>query len=371
MDKELSDIRDRTGIMGNASDPSLDIEPEGENNNGTGDVATAAEIAARLNEKPKTDKKPAEEAESAKDDEESNEDAEADDRSAESETGKEKVEDQSTQNPPAKKKGSSPIKAAFKIISEQGNQIKELTGLVKTIAESLKPKEVEAAKEDLIDKLAIELEAQGENPETIKKIAKAVRESTIQELRDQGLLLTEKPKEALSADDREALDESKIELATRREAQSFNNTEWPMLQAQLKKEYPNATESLLLQARDEMFRIATSEEGGVVIKKAKTDAKGNVLEQGRVKPYPLDYLLHQNRSRFDTILKVVKGPRTTEGGSREIDNGHQNDGGSGESSDDTIEMSLDDQNPETFLKMQKQKIKDFGKESVRIQGTPQ
>lgn len=364
---DLNEIRDRSGIMGNQSDPSLDIDPEGdENNGGGGDTATAAEIATRVNGKPKTEAKPEKKAEIAEDDEESD----PDDKGDESEPGKEKGGDQSTATAPAKKKGSSPIKAAFKIIGEQGKQIAELTKAVQTVAEALKPKEEAAVKEDLIDKLATELASEGQKPDVIKKIAKAVRESTIQELRDQGLLVTEKPKEELDAEDREALEETKTDIATKREVNSFNNTEWPTLQAQLKKEYPNATDGMLQQARDEMFRIATSEEGGVVLKKAKTDSQGKVTEQGRVKPYPLDYLLHQNRSKFDAILKAAKGPRTTEGGSKEVDNGHQDDGGDG-NGDDNIEMSLDDQNPETYLKMQKAKLKQGKDDSVRIQGTPQ
>lgn len=355
--------------MGNQSDPSLDIEPEGDGKNGNGASSTAAEIAARLNGKAKTEEEPAEEANTESDAEEAKDEVDAEAKGNETEPAKEQVEDKSNPNPPAKKKGGSPIKTAFKIIGEQGTQIKQLTDSVAQVLEALKPKEVAAAKEDLIDKLATELEAAGQNPETIKKIAKAVRESTIQELRDQGLLVTEKPKEELSAEDREVLDESKIELSTRKEQTAFNNTEWPTILGQLKKEYPNASESLLLQARDEMFKIATSEEGGVVIKKAETDAQGKVIKQGVVKPYPLDFLLHQNRPKFDTLLKVAKGPRTSEGGSKDIDNGHEDDGSP--ESDDNVSMSLDDQNPETFLKMQKAKLKNAGPDPVRIQGTAQ
>lgn len=366
---ELNEIRERTGIMGNNPDPSLDIDPnESAGDGGGGDAATKAAVAAKVNGTAKAEETVETKPEDAAADEESDVEEEGDGKTEEAVGAEEKVVDQSTHNAPAKKKGNSPIKAAFKIIGEQGKQITELTNLVKTVAESLKPKEEAAVKEDLIDKLVKELP--DENPETIKKISAAIRQSTIQELKDQGLLVTEKPKPELTDEDRDALEETKIDVATRREVNSFNTNEWPSILPQLKKEYPNASEALLLQAREAMFNIATSEEGGVVIKKAKTNAEGIVLEQGRVKPYPLSYLLHQNRDKFNAILKVAKGPKSTEGGSSEIDNGHQNDGDP-TGSDDNIEMSLDDQNPETFLKMQKAKLKNSGPDPVRIQGTAQ
>lgn len=354
---DLNEIRERTGMMETAKDPSLDIEIE----DAAAPDATQEEIKAKLSQKtqPKAETKPAEETKTEGEEPEAEEETEGEeeDEAGDEEAGKEKS------NPPAptKQKGKSPIKAAFRMIGEQGAQIKDLAKAVGELAIALKPKDKEAAAAATsLQKLIKKAEDAGEDPEAIKLMVDAAKEELMKDLTEKGLLSKELPAEVKEKLD--VVDEVKAERDDAREVQAFGK-EWTGLLPALKQRYPNASDSLLQQAQEEMWKIATGEEGGVVTKKAKTNAEGKVTEQGRIAPYPLDYLLHKFGSKFDTILKVAKASKSSESGSKEIDNGTED-----ESSDDNIEMPLDEQNPETYLKMQKAKLKSSSKPDVRITG---
>lgn len=336
--------------MDGAKDSSLDIEVEG------------AETKVIPPEKIETTTETEAEPEAKTDDEES---TDADEEEAEEEVEQSEA-DKSAAKPAAKKKGS-PIKAAFTQIGELRTAITDLTKLVSESvkANSAKPGSdaAVAAKsiDDTLNELLKEAEDKGGDAEFFKKFGATLVEKVQKDLADKGLLTKDLPKDVQER--LKLLDEIEAERGDVREVQSFNG-EWAGIIPALKQRYPNASDSLLKQAQDEMFNIATSEEGGVVLKKAKTNEKGEVVERGRIKPYPLDYLLHKFGSKFDAILKVAKGPKQAEGGSKDIDNGKQNEG-----SDTDIEMSLDDQSPETFKKMQAQKLKEAESgESARLMG---
>lgn len=351
---DLNKIRERTGMMEGAKDLSLDIEVEK-----PADDAVQAEIAEKLKNQPKPAEQPAPKPTEAPAGEEPDGEEEVEEEVDEPDGGEEAGgKKETTPAAPAKKKGNSPIKAAFKIIGEQGTQIKALTESVGKVLEALSknnPESKPVEKVDVIAALKKKLEDEGQDASMIEEIISAAKQSTIEELKAAGLL-SEK-KEPLADDDREVLDQVKEERQNNREVQAFN-TEWKGLTAALKQQFPNASDSLLEQARDLMWTKATSEEGGVVVKKAKVGADGKILEQGRVSPYPLDFLLHKFGKEFETILKVAKGPKSSEGASQKV--GDQPDGD--EPSEENLEMPLDDQNPDTFLKMQKAKIKDNAKE---------
>lgn len=348
LDPGLAKAREASGIMDGAKDPSLDIEAE--------------QPETKVIPPKKIEKKDESEidSESKTDDEESDveDEEEIDEEAQESEA------DKSAATPPAKKK-SSPIKAAFTQIGELRSAIADLA---KVVTESVKTNSAKpgtdaaaAAKsiDDTLNDLLKEAEDKGGDAEFFKKFGATLIEKVQKDLADKGLLTKDLPKDV--QDRLKLLDTIEAERDDQREVQSFG-TEWSGLIPALKKAYPNASDALLKQAQDEMYSIATSEEGGVVLKKAKTNDKGEVVERGRIKPYPLDFLLHKFGSKFDAILKVAKGPKQAEGGSHEIDNGKANEG----SASDDIDMPLDNQGPDTYRRIQAQKLKDAEPEPVRV-----
>lgn len=351
LDPGLAKAREASGIMDGTKDPSLDIENEAK-------PADDAQAAVREKLKPKPD------AEANSDDNSDDEESEDADDEETDEEGEESAADKSAATPPAKKK-SSPIKAAFTQIGELRSAIADLTKLVgeSVKANSAKPGSdaAVAAKsiDDTITDLLKEAEDKGGDAEFFKKFGTTLVEKVKQDLADKGLLTKDLPKDVQER--LKLLDTIEVERDDQREVQSFG-TEWSGLLPALKQRYPNASDALLRQAQDEMFNIATSEEGGKVLKKAKTNDKGEVVERGRISPYPLDYLLYKFTTKFDAILKVAKGTKQAEGGSHEIDNGKENEG----SASEDIDMPLDNQGPDTYKRIQAQKLRDSEPEPVRV-----
>lgn len=87
--------------------------------------------------------------------------------------------------------------------------------------------------------------------------------------------------------------EEKSELQA--EQVHFDN-EWSDFIPTLKETYPNATEAMLQEAKDEMDKLAHSKDFHAVKE--------------------LEYILFKNKKKFETILKVAKGNRSAELGKR-------------------------------------------------------
>jgi hypothetical protein len=142
----------------------------------------------------------------------------------------------------------------------------------------------------------------------------------------------------------------KIEDERRIEAEVTHfNTEWEQLLPVLKRQYPNAGDAELAEAKKIMDEIAHSPEGGIVVNE----------KQKILKPYGLDYLLFKNSEKFNTLLKLAKGKKSGEGASKEI-----------VEVDDDQEIDLDPENmtPEKFKRSEQQKLKNHETEKPRLMG---
>jgi len=247
---------------------------------------------------------------------------------------------------------SRPIKAIF-------TQLGQLQKGLKDLAEKVATKPAPASKQT---------DAQVEVSEKVREMAKVIADKRkakgdnidpeglaeiMQETLNLALELSPKEKAELPADIKEKLkllDRYESETKSKDEGQLFS-TEWDGLTPALKKEFPNAGEAELRQARELMDEIAHSKQGGVII-----DAEKRIL-----KPYPLDYLLHKNRDKFVAILKVAKAAKSGEKGGREMVDV--------EDEDEEIDLNPETMTPEKMKRREKQKLKAHTTDKVEIVGT--
>lgn len=236
-----------------------------------------------------------EEEEPKKEEEESNDESEEEDE--------EDKEENEPPKPPAKTKPSRSERQLFKRVGDVEKVLKDLpTQISSAITQALQTKnegEAPTPTSKLQDLAKTLGEKFSSDPEAITELLKAAQELTLEELKTQGFLNKDIPKEV-----KEVVQTVKNEQAEREQTADFRN-EWDALKPALQKQYPNASDSEIQQAYDEMFKIAHSPKGGIVVKNPET-------KQDEVHGYPLDYLLHQNRKLFDTILKVAPKAKSGE-----------------------------------------------------------
>ncbi len=266
--------------------------------------------------------KPEEKAEEAEseDDVEDNEDED-----------KGKVEPKEKSIRPAK--NDRPIRALFKQIGDLSKGQEQLATIIKGLQETSTKKE----QAETVDEIAELAKRRDLDPEGLKELRDILEKNILDGLEKSGKLNRELPKDIeakLALLDQ--IQEEKNEIV---EKANFEN-EWSAFVPTLQKQYPNAKASELAAAKELLDEIAHSEEGGVVVKKA------TATEQGKIKPYPLDFIIYKNKSKFDTILKVAKGIKSGEDGSKQIE--EFND-------EDDIDLDPETMDPEKMKRYQKKK----------------
>lgn len=226
-------------------------------------------------------------------------------------------------------KNARPLKAIF-------SQIKEL----RTAIDALKASPAKVAAQETIDEIKTIAEKRDVDPEGLAEIIAITQKKVVEDLEKSGRLSKDLPEDIQKR--LKLLDKFEAENETKAEAIAFES-EFNGILPELKKQYPNAKESELVEAKKILNQLAHSEKGGVVVKKATETTPG------KIKPYPLDYLIYKNRSVFDTVLKVAKHSKSGElGGSKQL--ADDADG------DDDIDLNPEDMTPEKMKAHDRKKL---------------
>lgn len=257
------------------------------------------------------------------------------------EEGDEKGEEEPPKGDPPAKKVSRPLKAVFTQIGELRTTLNSiLERLDKQAAPSPKEEKATEVVSDKLKALMLEAEEKGSDPEFVKNLMVTAREEIVADLEKKGLLKKDLPPELQQK--LGLLDKLEAKEKAQEAATQFNS-EWDTLIPELKKQFPNAGDKELAEAKKIMDEIAHSERGGVVVDKKNSVIKG----------YPLDYILFQNRKTFETLLKVAKTTKSGEGASREI---VDVDG------DGDIDLDPENMTPAKFKANEAKKLRDSAKE---------
>lgn len=233
----LKEIQERTGIMeGAAEDHQAESQEEAQESNEQGEESTEEST---------------EEAAETEEDETSEED--------------EEDEDSKTQTPGTTDKA---IKALFSQMNAMRDQIDLLVKSGATKAEQAQA----AVVDEELSKLAEELNA---SPDQINKLLQVFEKRIQKQIGTQ----------SLTPELQEVLDSVREQKRVADEVAHFNK-EWDSILPDLRKQYPNASESQLALAKEEMDKLSHSKE---------------------FHKYPLDYIVYRQSKKFDTLLKVVKG----------------------------------------------------------------
>jgi len=233
-------------------------------------------------ETPKEESKPAK-AEEAKPTEEPKEEPE------EVEDG----EDEEVEKPTRPTRNERPIKSAFKQIKDVRGAVEGLTQAVSKILEKLDnptPKQ----QEEKIDEISQLAEKRGLDPEGLAEIVALTKKEMLAELEQSGKL-----NKTLPADIQEklkVLDKVQADMKANEEQVHFEK-EWNTIQTDLQKQFPNAKQGELTEAKKVMDELAHSKE---------------------FHKYDLDYILFKNKDKFETILKVAKNSKSAETSSKQI-----------------------------------------------------
>jgi hypothetical protein len=261
----------------------------------------AAEPSPKVEEKPKVEAK----TEEAKADTE----GESEDEDEENKNEKEPV--RSVRSP----KESRPIKAIF-------SQLGEINKAIADLKKASVPEKQEA-KEAVDEALSAIAERRGLDSEGLAEIAGALEKKIIDSLEKSGKFKNDLPEDV--KEKMKALDQLQEKMRIEEEATHFDK-EWNSILPTLQKQYPNASASELAEAKKVMDELSHSKD---------------------FHKYELDYVLFKNGSKFDALLKVVKGKKSAEGESKQIK----------ESSDDEEDIDLDPENmtPEKMKAYNKRK----------------
>jgi hypothetical protein len=170
---------------------------------------------------------------------------------------------------------------------------------LKARIEKLEAKFGEGAEDELVSQMAKELNIQ---PEHAKKLLDFSSKSILSKLERDGRIITPELKEKLEKleSGKEELDEAKIKQDAERKEIEYYREEWSDFLPNLKKQYKNATPSMLKEAAQEMYKLARSR------------TYGNV--QGEHPAYPLDFVFFKEKKVFDTLLRVSPKAKSGETG---------------------------------------------------------
>lgn len=235
----------------------------------------------------------------------------------EEEESEEEDEDDAEDNPVYKKEIKSTPKTGkdnrtFKaIFSQMGDIQKSLKDLSEKVSSKPEAKEAREVTSDALKELMEEIDAGGQV--TVDKLYETFQKKLLADFENQGLLKKDIPDDV--KDKLKLLDEllkykEDIQEQKRLTEEAIHfNKEWDLLLPFISKQFRNATDVEKAEAKKLMDKLSHDpNEGGVVI-----DEKNKIL-----KPYPLDYIFHRNRDKFEAILKIAKGSRSGEDGGREI-----------------------------------------------------
>lgn len=289
----LADIQERTGIM-EGSDESIQVEE-----------ITEKESESKAEEKPK---------------------AETEEVKAKSEPKDEdKDEDEESTVRTIRPTSDRPLKALF-------TQIKEVRADIAEIKKNATPAQKAEIKE-VDDSLAALAEKRGLDAEGLAEIGEVLQSKILKHLEESGKLKNDLPKEI--QDKLKLLDKLEAESKVKEEISHFNN-EWTNLLPDIQKQFPNASQNELKEAKKIMDELAHSKD---------------------FHDKDLDYVLFKNQDKFSAILKVAKGKKAGETASKEI-----------ESSDDEEDIDLDPENmtPEKMKRYQNRKLSI--KDDIQIMG---
>ena len=198
-------------------------------------------------------------------------------------TPEDKEEDAPDEDEPESKK-TVPLKRLL----DEKKKTKELEDRIA----KLESKFGEDASKELVGQMAAELKI---TPEAAAKLLEYSSKSVLMTLEKEGKVITPELKKRLDAfeegkDEIEQLTaEQKKAKAEQKEIAYFGD-EWQDFLPTLKKQYKNATPSMLKEAAQEMYR------------KARSADYGNV--PGKHPAYPLDYIFFREKKAFDTLLRV-------------------------------------------------------------------
>jgi hypothetical protein len=196
--------------------------------------------------------------------------------------------------------------------------------------------------DDALERIADE---EGLDAGGLKRIASEISKSIKAELKKEGLVRDDLPEDLQDKLKviEEINEERKTEKVQKKDTEVFAE-KWNNFTTVLKQSYPNAGSHELAEAEKLMYDISHSPEGGVIV-----DQKNKIL-----RPYPFDYILYQNRDKFNTLLKVMPKGRSGETSNREmveID------------SDEDIDLDPENMTPEKMKKYQDQKVRNKGKDT--------
>lgn len=175
--------------------------------------------------------------------------------------------------------------------SELRVAITELTNAIATINKNdEKSDDEDEASPDEIEQAASELRDELGDTDNLDEegLAKVLRRA-VDIARKQGTELPEEVQQKLSL-----LDQISKEREEQKESQQFTE-EFQAYLPELKKQYPNASDAMLEEAKQELDRLAHSKDHH---------------------EHDLDYIVYKNKEKFDTLLKAAPNSRSVEQGRR-------------------------------------------------------
>lgn len=279
-------------------------------------------------------------------DEDEDESTEEEDESEDSDDDDEEDEDDDPEDRKSTKKTVplSRFKQEKRLRKELQAKIGNLETEVEKLSKGKNQKDVEASVENLdeiVDGILEDLkdiEVDEGQKEFLKKFSKAIL------LKSKALAPAAIPEEL----------KEKIKLLDKLQSKdneetadnSFKN-EWNEFLPELDKKYPNATPAMKQEAYALMKKIATSKDGGRIIKQGDEEV---------LVGYPLDYILSKNQKKFDILLKTLKNDKSFEEGNKNLE----------EDSDDEDVNYLDsNMSPEKLQKIQEAKTRKRMKEAQK------
>ena len=122
------------------------------------------------------------------------------------------------------------------------------------------------------------------------------------------------------------MEETKKKQAEKEDIEKFNS-EWDNFVVDIKKEYPNATDEMLKEAKEKMDDLAHSQEHHT---------------------HEMDYILFKEKKTFDTLLKVA--PKSSNGEtSKQVFNPPVNE-------DNEVLPNIEDMTPEMMKQREQRKV---------------
>jgi len=204
----------------------------------------------------------------------------------------------SSQKRPAK--SERPLKAAFKQIGELREEFRSSLSEIKQLLSKTPNSEAKKEAKEAVDEIA-EFASRYEdtNPEGLKELLSVFEKQVMANLEKSGKLSKDLPEDI--KEKLKLLDTIQAEKKAKEETLQFES-EWNKLLPEIRREYPNASESLIAEAKQKMDEIAHTKE---------------------FHKYDLDYVLFKNKPVFNTLLKLAKS-KSFETSSKQI-NKEEND----------------------------------------------